>query len=245
MKFSLLVLPALVLLFVLVMPQTPHAAQKRVLLVVTTADQTINGKKTGIWLEEYVVPYKLFTKAGFAVTVASPKGGAAPVDPGSMKDGVKKQWGETITLLEHTKPLGIVSVKDFDAVFFPGGHGTMFDLPRNETIARLLSEFANEGKVIAAVCHGPAALVGVQTADGTPLVKGRTITGFTDREEAAAKMVEEVPFLLETELRKEGAAFIAGEMWASHVEVDGNMVTGQNPASSEATATAVIKLLSN
>jgi len=212
-------------------------------MLVTGANQTLHGKQTGIWLEEFAIPYQLFVDTGCNVTVVSPKGGQAPLDPGSEQVESKAQWQEAIQKLAATKKIGSVSAKDFDAIFLPGGHGTMFDLPNNRDVQQLLSDFAQQDKVIAAVCHGPAGFVGVKTEDGNPLVVGKTITSFTDAEESAAGMVEEVPFLLESQLRKEGANFIGSENWTDHIEVDGRLVTGQNPASSKSTAEAVIKLL--
>lgn len=218
------------------------ASGRQILILVTSADQMANRKKTGLWLEEYAVPYLLFLQAGFKVTVASPQGGKAPIDPGSMKQ--ESTWEEAIAQLDNTKAAKTVSAKDFDAIFIPGGHGTMFDLPNNREVKRLLAEFEEQHKVIAAVCHGPAAFVGAKKAEGgIPLVSGKTITSFTDEEEYAVERNDAVPFLLESQLRKEGAHFIDGQRWASHVEVDGQLVTGQNPASSEAVAKAVISLL--
>jgi len=244
MKLTTIGIPLFLSLFALAMPQGAAAKGRNVLMFVTGADRTQHGKQTGIWLEEFAVPYLLFKKAGYTITVASPKGGAVPVDPGSQKDSIHDEdWTEAVSRLETTVPATSLSAENFDAIFFPGGHGTMFDLPNNVDVKRLLKEFDKENKIIAAVCHGPAAFVGAQKADGTPLVKGRTITGFTDAEETAAGMVEEVPFLLETALRKEGGKFVTAKEWSSHVEIDGRFVTGQNPASSEATAKAVLSLL--
>ena len=244
MKLISIGIPLFLSLFTLAIPQGAVAKGRNVLMFVTGADKTQHGKPTGIWLEEFAVPYLLFKEAGYAITVASLHGGEAPVDPGSQKDAENKaDWNEAVSRLKTTVSATFLCAKNFDAVFFPGGHGTMFDLPNNAEVKRLLKEFDKDGKIIAAVCHGPAAFVGAQKADGTPLVKGRTITGFTDAEEAAAGMVEEVPFLLETTLRKEGGQFIKAKEWSSHVEVDGHFVTGQNPASSEAAAKAVLNLL--
>lgn len=243
MNMTTLTILLFLCLFTLATPRPATARGKHVLMVVTGADRTRLGKPTGIWLEEYTVPYLLFSRAGYAVTVASLKGGRAPIDPGSVRGESPEEWKNAITLLADTRPIDTVSVKDFDAIFFPGGHGAMFDLADNQQIKHLLTEFEREGKVIAAVCHGPAGLVGAKRADGTSLVAGMTITSFTDAEESAAGKVADVPFLLESKLREEGGRFIVGEPWASHVQVDGKLVTGQNPASSKATAEAVIRLL--
>lgn len=215
-----------------------------ILMVVTSADRMTDGKPTGLWLEEFAVPYLLFKKAGFEVTVASPKGGKAPIDARSLGEGKQgKSWAEATEKLDKTLPLGQVAANDFDAIFLPGGHGTMFDLPDNAHLKELLENFAVEAKVIAAVCHGPAGFVGARKADGTPLVAGKTLTAFTDAEERAVKLDKAVPFMLETRLREEGAKFVVGKMWTAHIQVDGNLVTGQNPASSEGAADAVIRLL--
>jgi putative intracellular protease/amidase len=218
--------------------------KRNVLILVTGADRLANGKETGIWLEEFAVPYYLLKEAGFGIVVASPKGGATPLDPTSLDGEVKRaQWAEAEKRLQQTLPLVEVMSDDFDALFLPGGHGTMIDLPDNADLKALLNRFARADKVIAAVCHGPAGLVGARKGDGTPLVAGKTITAFTDAEERAVGLDDAVPFLLESRLREEGAQFVVGDNWASHVEVDGTLITGQNPASSEAVARAVISLL--
>lgn len=230
----------------LIAAMVPGSAQARktsVLMVVTSADHMTNGKATGIWLEEFAVPYQLFTQAGYEVIVASPKGGQAPIDPGSAADAHASEWTDASAKLTATVSLDTVDAAGFDAVFLPGGHGTMFDLPHNPVLSKVLGAFAARNKIIAAVCHGPAGFLGVTRPDGQPLVAGKTVTSFTDEEEAAVNLTQAMPFLLETELRKGGAKFVPGDKWASHVEVDGKLVTGQNPASSKAAAEAVITLL--
>jgi len=231
-------------LFAALLPGGAQARKGRVLMVVTSAGRMADGTPTGIWLEEFAVPYLLFRQAGFEVAVASPAGGQAPLDPHSTGDAAQEaQWGDAIDRLANTVSLDQVAAADFDAVFLPGGHGTMFDLPGDARLRRLLGDFEAQDKPVAAVCHGPAGFVGVKKADGTPLVAGRTVTSFTDEEEAAVNLTQAMPFLLETRLREEGANFVPGPMWASHVQVDGRLVTGQNPASSKAAAEAVIDLL--
>lgn len=225
-------------------PDAARAESKQVLIVVTSANQIAEGKPTGLWLEEFAVPYLKLEESGFRVTVASPKGGEAPIDPGSLTDSAKvAQWQQAASALKQTQALGQVKAEQFAAIYLPGGHGTMFDLPNDQNLKRLLQEFDTADKVIASICHGPAGFVGAKRADGSPLVAGKTITSFTDEEEKALKLDRDMPFLLESKLREEGAKFVAGALWASHAEVDGKMVTGQNPASSEAVADAVIKLL--
>lgn len=216
---------------------------KHVLLVVTSADLLPNGRQTGVWLEEFAAPYQLLKKAGFTITVASPKGGAIPLDPQSLDDSSKAKWSEAMGILKNSVPLHNIKAENFAAIFLPGGHGTMMDFPDNQDLKRLLHDFAVSNAVIAAVCHGPAGFVGAKGAHGEPLVSGKRITSFTDVEETAINLDKVVPFLLESRLRAEGANFIVGTNWASHVETDGNLVTGQNPASSEAVAEEIIKLL--
>lgn len=241
-----ILLSALLLMTVAVSPLLAQSTTHHVLMVVTSAGQMPDGKPTGLWLEEFAVPYLLFTEAGYVVTVASPKGGKIPVDPRSLKDAAQVyEWAEAIVRLEKTLPLSQVQPDEFVAVFLPGGHGTMFDFPDNADLKYLLGSFATQDKVIAAVCHGPAGLVGVTKADGTPLVADRMVTAFTNEEEVAVELHTVMPFMLETRLREEGGDFVAGEKWAANVQVDGRLITGQNPASSKGAAEAVIRLLGN
>ncbi len=218
---------------------------KRILVVVTSHDRIDAGHPTGLWFEEFAAPYRLFREAGFQVTVASPRGGGTPIDPASLADDAgATQDPEAMAALENTLPLSPkVSAEAFDAIFFPGGHGTMFDLPDDPQVRRLVSEFAQADKVLASVCHGPACLVGALLRDGTALVKGRRVTAFTNDEERAVNLDSLMPFLLETRLRELGAQFVPAGQWADNVVVDGRMVTGQNPQSSASAARAVIRLL--
>ena len=217
-------------------------ADKRVLMVVTSHDRIDENHPTGLWLEEFATPYELFRAEGYAVTVASPKGGAAPVDPRSLADESRFK-PETLGALKSTAALAAIPLKDFDAVFFPGGHGTMYDLPNDPHVATTVTHFITQNRPLALVCHGPAALVGATLPDGSPAVKGRKVTAFTDAEERAVELDDEMPFLLETKLREQGGSFVGADNFVEHVVVDGNLVTGQNPASSEATARALIRLL--
>lgn len=215
---------------------------KRVLVVVTSHDHIpATGQATGLWFEEFATPYKELQAGGIAVTVASPHGGKAPIDPRSLP--IPEDAADAYAALQHTESLATIDAAAFDAIFLPGGHGTMFDLPEHPDLQRLLQAFAEDDKVIAAVCHGPAGLVNATLSDGTPLVAGKTITAFTDEEERAAQMTEEMPFLLETRLRAVGATFIAHANWAEHIEQDGNLITGQNPQSSARIARAVLTTL--
>ncbi|TYP70170.1 type 1 glutamine amidotransferase domain-containing protein [Paenibacillus methanolicus] len=215
---------------------------KHILIVVTSASRMNEEKETGLWLSEFAEPYLAFTQEGYAVTVASPLGGRTPIDPSSLGD-VEPELLETRRFLERTVALDEVDAAGFDAIFLPGGHGTMFDLPDNERLQRLLRDFFESGRVVAAVCHGPAGLVRATRADGKPLVEGKRLTAFTDSEEKAAGLDAAMPFLLETELRQAGAIFVADADWADHVEVDGSLITGQNPQSTLQAAKAVIAKL--
>lgn len=215
---------------------------KRVLMVVTNHTKITDDHQTGLWLEEFAVPYLVFREKGYEVTVASIQGGRVPLDPNSIGDK-KEAWEKAEKELEHTKSVEEVKDETFDAVFLPGGHGTMFDFPNNETLQYILREHAEKGKVIAAVCHGPSGLVHVTLRDGTPLVKGKTVTSFTDSEEKEMKLDADMPFLLETKLREKGADFAHGDNWQDFSVRDGQLVTGQNPQSSRSTAEKVVEAL--
>jgi putative intracellular protease/amidase/sugar lactone lactonase YvrE len=220
----------------------------KVLIVTTSHDRfdDPNPHPTGVWLEEFAMPYMELLKNGIEMAIASPKGGAMPVDPRSLPTPEQeKEWESAIEAAKHTVKLEDVKSEDFDAIFLPGGHGPMFDLPDNKDLQHLLREFYEAGKIIAAVCHGPAGLVGATLADGTPLVKGKTLTSYTNSEEVAAKLDKEVPFILEQRLRELGADFIVRENKADHVERDGNLITGQNPNSSASIARAIVAALNN
>ena len=213
-------------------------------LVVTTSHDRFEGPNphpTGVWLEEFALPYMELLKIGVEMTIASPKGGTMPVDPRSLPSPEQeKAWEPAITAAKHTAKLAEVKSVDFDAIFLPGGHGPMFDLPDDSDLQHLLREFHDAGKIIAAICHGPAGLVGATLADGTPLVQGKILTSYTYSEEVAAKLDQEVPFILEQRLRELGAHFIPRENKADHVERDGNLITGQNPNSSISIAQAMV-----
>lgn len=218
---------------------------KKVLMVVTNHSQIHNGKQTGIWLSEFGEAYLKFTAQDYEVTVASPLGGKGPIDPGSVDDHTPKELLDTRRHLEDTTKLeDVPSAADYDAVFLPGGHGTMFDLPGNAKLQDLIREFYESGKIVAAVCHGPAGLIGVNLSDGQPLVAGKRVNAFTDREEADTGLGSSLPFLLESKIRDLGAIFVAAPNWSTHYEVDGNLITGQNPQSTVAVTNAVIEKLS-
>ena len=217
------------------------ATPRNILMVVTSHDRIDADHLTGLWLEEFAAPYEIFTNAGHRVTVASPRGGSAPIDPRSEADR-EKFAPETLSTLENTRVLEELDLKGFDAVFFPGGHGTMYDLPKDKSVTAAVNHFLSGNQPAAFVCHGPAALVSATKSDGIPLVAGRRVTGFTNEEEKAVELDDDVPFLLESRLREQGATFIGAPNFAEHVVVDGNLVTGQNPASSAAAARALLEL---
>jgi putative intracellular protease/amidase len=219
------------------------------ILIVTTSHDRFGedgSHPTGVWLEEFALPYLEFLNHGVDMTIASPKGGAMPIDPRSSPTPEQEQaWQSAIAAAQQTVKLSEVRSTDFDAIFLPGGHGPMFDLPDNPELQNLLREFYEAGKIISAVCHGPAGLVGATLADGTPLVQGKILTAYTYAEEVAAKLDQDVPFILEQRLRELGAEFIASPKKADHVERDGQLITGQNPNSSASIARSIIAALNN
>ncbi|MDP3619234.1 MAG: type 1 glutamine amidotransferase domain-containing protein [Ramlibacter sp.] len=223
----------------------------KILMVLTSHDQLGNtGKKTGFWLEEFAAPYYVFKDAGAQVTLASPKGGQPPLDPKSdapdaQTDATRRFKSDAVAQadLARTRVLADLSGDDFDAVFYPGGHGPLWDLAEDaDSIALIESMFA-AGKTVSAVCHAPGALRKVRAKDGSPLVKGKQVTGFTNTEEEAAQLTDIVPFLVEDMLIENGGKYSKGPDWQSHVVIDGKLVTGQNPASSEPAARAVLAQL--
>ena len=223
----------------------------KILIVLTSHDQLgETGKKTGFWLEEFAAPYYALKDAGADVTLASPKGGRPPLDPISdlpenMTESTKRFHADKGAQgdLADTKKLADMCADDFDTAFYPGGHGTMWDLPDNAASIALIEAFVKADKPVGAVCHAPAAFVNVRGKDGEYLVKGRRVTGFTNEEEAAVGLTEVVPFLLEDRLKARGGVYSKGADWTPYVQVDGRLVTGQNPASSGAAAAELLKLL--
>lgn len=215
------------------------------LFATTSATQLAPEHPTGLWLEEFAVPYLAAIEAGITVTVASPQGGAVPLDPKTEPDEKQRQqWARPLQALQHSVTLASVQDATFDAIFIPGGHGPMVDLARDATLHALVARHDAAGKVIAAVCHGPAALVHARRADGQPFFQGRRATGFTNAEEYLARLKDVVPFLLEDEMDAAGADFHSALLpMLSHVEQDGNLITGQNPNSSDAVAKALVAAL--
>ncbi|KTC84276.1 MULTISPECIES: type 1 glutamine amidotransferase domain-containing protein [Legionella] len=223
----------------------------KILMVLTSHDQLGNtGRKTGFWLEEFAAPYFVFKDGEVELTLASPKGGQPPIDPKSdlpenQTSAMQrfKQDEQAKKNLSQTGKLADMKAEDFDAVFYPGGHGPLWDLAENADSIHLLESFYNSEKPIALVCHAPGVLRHV-TYKGAPLVKGKRVTGFTNDEEEEVQLTKVVPFLVEDELKRLGGLFEKSTNWQSFVIVDGRLITGQNPASSTAGAQALLKLLS-
>ena len=218
---------------------------KPLLMLVTSASQMGQGQQTGLWLEEFAVPYLLFREQQVPLVVASPRGGKIPVDPNSVPDDDQKtHWSEAIDQLQDTRALEDVWEDGFSGVFVPGGHGAMFDMPDNPLVAAVMERTWADGGLLGAVCHGPAALVGLRNEDGSPLVQNRTVACFTNEEEREVGLDEVMPFLLATRLEELGATLDLADKFVAHAITDGKLVTGQNPQSSEAVARAVINALS-
>ncbi|MFG6468031.1 type 1 glutamine amidotransferase domain-containing protein [Roseateles sp. BYS87W] len=217
----------------------------RALFVATSATHLAPDHPTGLWLEEFSVPYLAAVDAGIEVTVASPRGGAVPLDPKTEPNDTQRHtWAAALQALQHSVTLASVQGETFDALFIPGGHGPMVDLATDDTLHALVARHDAAGRVIAAVCHGPAALVHALRADGHPFFSGRSATGFTNAEEFLAGLKDVVPFLLEDEMKASGADFHSALLpMLSHVEQDGHVITGQNPQSSEAVAKALVAAL--
>lgn len=223
----------------------------KILMVFTSHDKLgETGKKTGFWLEEFAASYYVFRDAGATVTLASPKGGQPPLDPKSDEPGAQtdatrrfKRDEEAKEALAHTRILSSIGADAFDAVFYPGGHGPLWDLAEDRASIATIERTHASGKPVALVCHAPGVLRHVTAADGAPLVNGKQVTGFSNAEEEASQLTHVVPFLLEDELSRLGAHYRKGPNWASFIQVDGNLITGQNPASSAAAAGEVIRML--
>lgn len=223
----------------------------KILIILTSQAQLGNtDEKTGFWIEEFAAPYYIFQEAGAEITLASPKGGQPPIDPKS--DAPENQTQATIrykkdvallNLMANTKKLEQVDAHNFDAVFFPGGHGPLWDLNIDKDSIGLIEDFWDAKKPVAAVCHAPAALLNAKDGEGNFLVSGKKVTGFSNTEERAVKLDKIVPFLLEDELIKKGGIYSKKGDWTSHVVTDGLLITGQNPQSSEAVARELLAVL--
>jgi putative intracellular protease/amidase len=225
----------------------------KVLIVLTSHDQLgSTGKKTGFWLEELAAPYYTFKDAGAEIVLASPKGGQPPLDPKSnepdFKTDATRRFEADVDAnaqLANTVRLDSVSQADFDTVFYPGGHGPLWDLAEDRHSVALIEAFIAAGKPVALVCHAPGVLRDVKTAEGTPLVQGRKVTGFTNTEEAGVGLTEVVPFLVEDMLKAAGGHYSKGPDWGSYVVTDGVLITGQNPASSAETAAVLLRTVAS
>lgn len=224
----------------------------KVLMVVTSHDELGDtGHKTGFWLEELAAPYYVFKEAGYEITIASPAGGRPPLDPKSNEaafqtDDTRRFEAdlEANAALSTTVKLADVSAADFDTVFYPGGHGPMWDLAESPVSAALIESFVAADKPVALVCHAPGVLRHVKAPNGRPLVEGKKVTGFTNSEEAAVGLTEVVPFLVEDELQAKGGIYSRGPDWGPYVLQDGLLITGQNPASSAPAAEQLVDVLS-
>ena len=223
----------------------------KILMVLTSHDQLGDtGNKTGFWLEEFAAPYYVFKDAGAQITLASPKGGQPPIDPSS--DNEDSQTDDTRRFkadesaqkqLASTEKLSGIDAEGFDAIFYPGGHGPLWDLAESADSRQLIETFYNSSRPVGAVCHAPAVFRHTVRADGKPLVSGLRVTGFTNSEEEAVGLTEVVPFLVEDMLKSNEGQYQKGDDWASFVLRDGNLVTGQNPASSAEAARELLALL--
>jgi putative intracellular protease/amidase len=219
----------------------------KILMLLTSHDQLGDtGKKTGFWLEEFAAPYYVFKDADADITLASPNGGQPPLDPKSDEPNFQteatKRFENDVDAQEALANTLKLS-ENYDAVFYPGGHGPLWDLADDRTSIALIESMYASGKPVAAVCHAPAVLLHTKGRDGSPLVKGRSVTGFSNSEEDAVQLSEVVPFLLEDELKAKGANYSKDDDWLPYVITDGNLITGQNPASSELVAKAVLKII--
>ena len=223
----------------------------KILMVLTSHDTLGNtGQKTGFWLEEFAAPYYAFKGAGADITLASPKGGQPPLDPKSDEPDHQtqatarfRQDDNAQAALADTARLADISSNNYDAIFYPGGHGPLWDLAEDADSIALIEAMFNSGKPVAAVCHGPGVLLHAKASNGAPIVNGKSVTGFSNSEEDAVQLTEIVPFLVENELKNKGGIYSCKEDWHPYVITDGNLVTGQNPASSELSATAVLDLI--
>lgn len=222
------------------------------ILMVLTSHDTLGdtGRKTGFWLEEFVAPYYTFLDAGAKITVASPKGGQPPLDPKSDEPGAQTEETRRFqsdpaarAVLASTVELASVSPHDFDGVFYPGGHGPLWDLAEDKVSIALIESAYGAGKPVALVCHAPGVLRHVKAADGSPLVQAKKVTGFKNTEENAVGLTDVVPFLVEDMLKQNGGVYSSGNDWASYALQDGLLITGQNPGSSVATANLLLDTL--
>ena len=223
----------------------------KIVMVLTSYDKLGDtGKKTGLWLEEFAAPYYLFKDVGAEITLASPRGGQPPLDPksddpASQTSAIQRFKNDKVAqqALANTVKLSNIKAEDYDAVFYPGGHGPLWDLSEDRDSIALIETLYAAGKSVAAVCHGPAVFRHTKMPDGLPLVQGKSVTGFANTEEAAIGLTGIVPFLVEDLLKMNGGNYSKAEDWQPYTVIDGNLITGQNPASSEAAARALLEKL--
>lgn len=255
MKYIMSVLAAIIIVTACTMkekkPQEESQQMKKVLFVLTSHDQLGNtGEKTGFWVEEFAAPYYALKDQNISITLASPKGGQPPIDPKSENEAFQtdatKRFNndkETQQLLANTLQLADVKEIDYDAIFYPGGHGPLWDLSEDPNSIMLIESFYKNNKPIAAVCHAPAVLKNTKNTDGSPLVKDKNVTGFSNTEEAAVQLTNIVPFLVEDMLKDNGGIYSKVADWNPHAVKDGLLITGQNPASSEKVAELLLETL--
>ena len=223
----------------------------KVLMILTSHDKLGDtDHQTGFWLEEFTTPYYTLADAGAEITLASPKGGLPPIDPRSQDessavDSTRRYASDQAlqSALSHTFKLAEMDASEFDAVFYPGGHGPLWDLADDKDSIALIEQFYAQGKPVGAVCHGPAVFKSTRNAQGEPLVSGKRVTGFSNEEEAAVELTDIVPFLVEDMLKANGGLYVKKDNWQSHVVTDGLLITGQNPNSSQACAQSVLDAL--
>lgn len=207
---------------------------KKVLFIITSVNQFEDGTPTGLWLEEASEPYNILTAANINVDIATINGGEVPLDPNSTQNGELNKYKAFVEQTKSASNIEDIDVSQYDAVYLPGGHGTVFDFAHNQKLASVLADFKADDKIIASVCHGPSAFVGAKDKKGNFLVKGVTLTAFTDEEERAMGFEDKVPFLTQSELENQGAQFVTQDNFTEHVETDNQFITGQNPQSSVA-----------
>ena len=223
----------------------------KILMILTSHGRLGNtGQKTGLWLEEFAAPYYVFKDNGMQITLASPAGGQPPIDPKSNAPDTQTEATrrfendeEAKHMLAATQRLESLNPEDFDAIFYPGGHGPLWDLTEDINSISLIESFYRRGKPIGCVCHAPAVLRDAVREDGLPLVTGKKVTGFSNSEESLVQLTEIVPFMVEDMLKIKGGLYSRGDDWMSYIQVDGNLVTGQNPASSKEAAEKIVQLL--
>lgn len=219
------------------------------LLIITTnysgeGDPESSIKNTGVYLEEFAIPYLIFEKSNIDMTIASIEGCVSPVDESSMSCSNPDEWDKCIKILRNTRRIYDIDYKTFDGVYFPGGHGPLFDVAKNDRVREIVEYFFNNGKLISAICHGVAALISPKGEDGEAIVKNRNVTSFTNEEEKIVKLDELVPFSIQDELTKLGANYVAHKPWSEHVEVSRNIITGQNQNSATLIAEKILEYFS-